>query len=80
MNMMGCVSTTDEFSSKERLIAELSAMRYACSNAIALNERFKDLLRQIAYPKRGTEEDRMDIFDAAKLIQSNFTADELGDG
>jgi hypothetical protein len=77
MNMMGCISTTDEFSSKERLIAELSAMRYACSNAIALNERVKDLLRQIAYPRRGTDEEKMDIFDAAKLIQSNFTVDEL---
>ena len=45
---------------------------------IAENARLKDLLRQIAYPRRGTEEDRMDIFDAAKLIQDNFTAEELG--
>jgi hypothetical protein len=44
----------------------------------ALNARFKYLLKQIAYPRRGTEEDRMDIFDAAKLIQDNFTAEELG--
>lgn len=77
MDMMGCISTTDEFSSKERLIAELSAMRFACANAIELNERFKDLLRQIGYPRRGTDEEKMDIFDAANLIQSNFTADDL---
>ena len=77
MGMMGCISTTDESSSKERLIAELSAMRYACSNAITLNARFNDLLRQIAYPRRGTDEEKMDVFDAAKLIQSNFTADDL---
>jgi hypothetical protein len=80
MNMLGCISTTDEFSNRDRLIAELSAMRYSCANAIALNERFKDLLRRIAYPRRGTDEEKMDIFDAAKLIQSNFTAEELGDG
>ncbi len=80
MDMMGCISTTDEFSSKERLIAELSAMRFSYANAIAMNERLKDLLRQIGYPRRGTDEEKMDIFDAAKLIQSNFTAIELGDG
>ena len=40
-------------------------------------ERFADLLRQIAYPRFGTEEDEMDREDCAKLIQSNFTADEL---
>lgn len=45
----------------------------------AIAGRFKDLLRQIAYPRRGTEEENMDIFAAAKLIQSNFTIDELSD-
>ena len=43
----------------------------------ALNARFKDLLRQIAYPRRGTEEEYMDIDDAAVLIQANFSLDEL---
>jgi hypothetical protein len=43
------------------------------------SDRFKDLLRQIAYPRRGSEEENMDIFDAVKLIRSNFTAEELGD-
>lgn len=43
----------------------------------ALNARFKDLLRQIAYPRRGTEEEYMDINDASMLIQSNFSLDEL---
>lgn len=75
--MMGCISTTDEFSSKERLIAELSAMRYACANAIALNERYKDLLRQIAYPRFGTEEMDMDREDCAKLIECNFSLADL---
>lgn len=49
------------------------------NEADALNARLKDLLRQIAYPRRGTDEESMDIFDAGKLIQSNFTLDELGD-
>lgn len=43
----------------------------------ANNERFKALLRQIGYPKRGTDEENMDIYDAAKLIQSNFSVDDL---
>lgn len=41
------------------------------------NERFKDLLRQIGYPRRGTEEECMDIFDAARLIQVNFSLQDL---
>ena len=41
--------------------------------------RFKDLLRQIAYPRRGTDEEKMGIFDAAKLIQANFTMADLDD-
>lgn len=47
------------------------------NNANALNDRLKDLLRQIAYPRRGTDEEKMDIFDASKLIQSNFSCDDL---
>lgn len=42
-----------------------------------LISRLKDLLMQIGYPQRGTDEENMDIFDAAKLIQSNFTLSEL---
>jgi hypothetical protein len=40
-------------------------------------ERMKDVLRQIGYPKRGTDEENMDIYDAASLIQSNFNIQEL---
>lgn len=43
----------------------------------AKTDRFKDLLLQIGYPKRGTEEEDRDIFDAAKLIQSNFSLNDL---
>lgn len=35
-------------------------------------EKMKELLRQIAYPRRGTEEEKMDIFKAGELIQSVF--------
>ena len=41
--------------------------------------RYRDLLRQIAYPKRGTEEELLDIYGAAKLIQDNFTLEDLSD-
>ena len=42
-----------------------------------LVSRLKDLLRQIAYPRCGTDEENMDIYEAAKLIQSNFSLEEL---
>lgn len=41
------------------------------------NERFKEILRQIAYPRRGTEEEARDIFDYAKIIQDNFSLEDL---
>lgn len=43
------------------------------------HEKAKDLLRQIGYPKRGTDEEKMDIYDASRLIQSNFSIDDLED-
>jgi hypothetical protein len=49
------------------------------NNLINENKRLKDLLRQIGYPMRGTDEDLMDIYDAGKLIQSNFSLKQLED-
>jgi len=69
----------DSMTSK-RYKEDFDGLVIAANKADALNARYADLLRQIAYPRRGTDEEKMDIFDAAKLIQSNFTADELGDG
>ena len=40
-----------------------------CKKIEHLNARFKDLLMQIAYPRRGTEEEYIDIQNAAKLIK-----------
>lgn len=48
-------------------------------NEKKIADRYRDILRQIGYPKRGTEEERMDIFEAAKLIQSNFFLKDLQD-
>lgn len=42
-------------------------IKTALDNEILI-DRLKDLLRQIGYPKRGTEEEAMDIFDASKLM------------
>ena len=43
----------------------------------AKNSSFKKLLRVIAYPQRGTDEELMDIFQAADLIRADFTSEEL---
>ena len=39
--------------------------------------RFADLLKKIAYPKRGHEEEIADIYEAANLIMANFSIDDL---
>lgn len=41
------------------------------------HEKMKELLRWIAYPRRGTDEEYSDIFDAAKDIQANFKLEDL---
>lgn len=73
------MTTEHDAITSRRYKEDLDELIIAADKAEALNARFKDLLRQIAYPRRGTEEESMDIFDAAQLIQANFTADELRD-
>ena len=37
----------------------------------------KNILRMIAYPKRGTEEQELDIFKLAELIQKVYSLEDL---
>lgn len=37
------------------------------------------ILRVIAYPRRGTDEERLDALDMAELVQRAFTIDDLRD-
>ena len=41
------------------------------------NKRMRELLCIAAYPKRGTNEERLDIAEFAKLIQGLYTVDQL---
>lgn len=41
------------------------------------NQRLKNVMRIIAYPRRGTHEEGYNLMDMAKLIQSAYTAEEL---
>lgn len=50
---------------------------YKISNMIIQYEKMKELLRWIGYPRRGTDEEYSDIFDAAKDIQANFKLEDL---
>lgn len=43
----------------------------------AENLRLRNVLRVIAYPCRGTQEEGYNIMDMAKLIQSAYTAEQL---
>lgn len=60
-------SEDDVLCSKDREIEVLTAE----------NTALKKLLHVIAYPRRGTEEEQMDIFQAASLIQAAYTSEEL---
>lgn len=41
------------------------------------NARLRNVMRIIAYPKRGTHEESYGLMDMAKLIQSSYTAEDL---
>ena len=41
------------------------------------NKRLRSLLKMAAYPRRGTEEESMDIFTFAKMVQEIYTIEQL---
>jgi hypothetical protein len=43
----------------------------------AENQRLRDILRQIAYPKRGTEEESATLQGFADMIQATYTLEQL---
>jgi hypothetical protein len=43
----------------------------------AENVKFREILRMIAYPRRGTAEETYTIFDVAALIQASYSNDDL---
>jgi len=54
-----------------------SALIYALDDAKHDILKLAEIVRMIGFPRRGTEEESFDIFDASKLILSNFTLEEL---
>lgn len=53
------------------------AKQDAQAEYIRQHEAMKALLMRIAFPRRGTEDESLDIQDAANLIQIAFTQDAL---
>lgn len=47
-------------------------------NCPCLLEKMQEVLAVIGFPRRGTEEEDMDLFEIAKLVQQNFSRKELG--
>lgn len=47
-------------------------------NCPCLLEKMQEVLATIGFPKRGTDEESMDQFEMAKLVQANFSRKELG--
>jgi hypothetical protein len=45
----------------------------------AENKRIREVMRIIAYPKRGTHEEGYDLQDMANLIQLEYTAAQLSE-
>lgn len=47
-------------------------------NCPCLLEKMQEVLAIVGFPRRGTDEEDMDRYDLAKLVQDNFTRKELG--
>lgn len=45
----------------------------------AENARFRNVMRMIAYPRRGTAEEGYGLMDIAKLLQSAYSSEQLSD-
>lgn len=61
-------------------VAQIYAMEDARHDIIELhdqNKRLRSLLKIAAYPRRGTEEERMDIQEFADIVQATYTCDQL---
>lgn len=41
--------------------------------------RMKALLKMAAFPRRGTDEEALDIFTFANIVQSVYTSEDLGE-
>ena len=41
--------------------------------------KMEEMLAIVGYPRRGTPEEAMDEWELAKMVQDNFTMDELTD-
>jgi len=54
-----------------------AAITFAFEDAKADILQMAEMLRIAAYPKRGTDEESMDEFDVAEMIQANFTLEDL---
>jgi hypothetical protein len=62
--------------------AAIFAMEDARHDILELNDevvRLKSLLRMAAYPRRGTDEESLDIFNFANVVQSVYTSESLGE-
>jgi hypothetical protein len=60
--------------------AKLFAFQDAKADILELHKellRFKNIARAIAYPERGTVEEGCGLMDFAKILQANYTCDEL---
>lgn len=54
-----------------------AAIMYALQDAKADILRMAEALTVIGYPRRGTEEEQMDLDDIAKYVQANFSMADL---
>ncbi len=55
------------------------AIYYALSDAKADILKMAALLKRIAYPKRGSADEQMDIFHAAEMIQAEMPREFFGE-
>lgn len=79
----------DQDEIRRRCLGQLSPLKgeiqddELCSNVMATSknsdriESMREMLRKIAYPRRGTEEEHMDVYDVSQMIQKTFSLEDL---
>lgn len=55
-----------------------AAIRFAFEDAKADILKMAEALRTIGFPRRGTPEADMDIYDVGRYIESNFSREDIG--
>jgi hypothetical protein len=75
-----CVPSSMVKQSDAAIIFAFEDARHDILELADQNARLRSMLKIAAYPRRGTEEENMQIYLFAKMVQSVYTLEQLEDG